>query len=462
MDNRTLESGASATPPAAPATPSVGYPQKGNPSTGTPASKGGVFWYYQIGEELRNVLVAAGLTPSTGDLTQIVTAIKHLIDAQSGNYVIDTGAVNAYVVAIDPVITAYPNGMVVRFKAVHANTGASTLNAGGGVVGLVNDVGGALIAGDIPAGGIVAAVYDQPSNTFIVTSLVPSQAISQATADIRYLQRNTQDFRLTLTSATPVTTADITAATTLYFTPYKGTNVSIYSGSAWQPFTLAQLSIAVPAVANQMYDVFLDYNAGTPQLAVLAWTSDTARATALAYQDGVLVLSGTTTKRYLGSFHTIASGQTEDSVANRYVWNYNNRVARSMSRVDATASWTYTTAVFRQANGSTANQLNFIVGVAEDVVTARVAAISVNGTLAVQETSGIGLNSTTVNSAIFNTSFTNPSGGSNGFSIAEFAGVPVIGKNYLAWLEYSAASGTTMWTGSGSVQKSGIVGTIFG
>lgn len=76
MDNRALESGASATPPAAPATPSMGYPTKGNPSTATPASKGGVYWYYQIGEELRAILVAAGIAPDDENLTQLLTALS--------------------------------------------------------------------------------------------------------------------------------------------------------------------------------------------------------------------------------------------------------------------------------------------------------------------------------------------------------------------------------------------------
>lgn len=84
MDNRVLESGASATPPAAPSTPSVGYPTKGNPLTGTAASKGGVFWHYQMGEELRNAIIAAGLTPSTTDLTQLAQAIAQLSSGSSG------------------------------------------------------------------------------------------------------------------------------------------------------------------------------------------------------------------------------------------------------------------------------------------------------------------------------------------------------------------------------------------
>lgn len=186
MDNRAWASGASATPPAAPASPSMGYPTTGDPLTATPATKGGAFWFHQIGEEMRAVLVAAGITPSTANNAQLLEAIQRLIDAQSGNYALDTGAANAYVVALSPAITAYANGMTVRVKAVNKNTGASTLNAGAGAVALLNDVGSALVDGDVPAGGIFTATYIASANGFYITGLVPSQAMSVTAADARY------------------------------------------------------------------------------------------------------------------------------------------------------------------------------------------------------------------------------------------------------------------------------------
>lgn len=75
MDSRKYQAGASATPPTVPASPSTGYPTNGNPGTGTPATQPGEFWFYQIGEELRNAIVTAGLTPVTSDLTQLYQAI---------------------------------------------------------------------------------------------------------------------------------------------------------------------------------------------------------------------------------------------------------------------------------------------------------------------------------------------------------------------------------------------------
>jgi len=39
--------------------------------------------------------------------------------------------------------------------------------------------------------------------------------------------------RLTLTNGTPVTTADVTAATAVYVNPYAGDRIALYSGSEW-------------------------------------------------------------------------------------------------------------------------------------------------------------------------------------------------------------------------------------
>ena len=127
-------------------------------------------------EEILAVIEAAGGVPNKANNAQLLEAIQRLIDAQSGNYALDTGAANAYVVALTPAIVAYADGMTVRVKAINKNTGASTLNAGGGVVGLVNDVGGALADGDIPALSIFTATFITADNKFRLTSMVQSQA----------------------------------------------------------------------------------------------------------------------------------------------------------------------------------------------------------------------------------------------------------------------------------------------
>lgn len=74
MDNRKLLANAAASPPTPPVSPSTGYPTDGG--VGVPAATGGAYWFHQHAEEIRNVIVAAGLTPLNTDLTQLLTAIK--------------------------------------------------------------------------------------------------------------------------------------------------------------------------------------------------------------------------------------------------------------------------------------------------------------------------------------------------------------------------------------------------
>src|SRR5690606_6570024 len=121
--------------------------------------------------------------------------------------------------------------------------------------------------------------------------------------------------RLTLTSNTPVTISDVTGATSVYYTPYIGRVESVYNGTIWQLLPFTQLTISLPSTTNTNYDVFVYGNNGVLTAdSPVAWTNDTTRATALAYQDGVLVKSGDATRKFLGSFRTgSVSGQVADS-----------------------------------------------------------------------------------------------------------------------------------------------------
>lgn len=76
--DRIWKSGASGTPPVAPAVPSVGYPTQGNPVAGVPATTPGAWWFHMITEELRNVIIEAGLEPAAGDVGQLAEAIGML------------------------------------------------------------------------------------------------------------------------------------------------------------------------------------------------------------------------------------------------------------------------------------------------------------------------------------------------------------------------------------------------
>lgn len=171
--------------------------------------------------------------------------------------------------------------------------------------------------------------------------------------------------RLTLESGVAVSTTDQTAKTSVYFTPYNGNLIGIYDGTSWKLHTFTEMTGALGTLsADTNYDRFIYDNAGTLAFEDVAWTNDTTRATALTTQDGVLVKSGATTRRYLGTFRTTSTTTTEDSVTKRFVWNYNNRVGRSMVKA-ATSTHVYSTAAWRAWNNDTANALNFVSGEAD-------------------------------------------------------------------------------------------------
>lgn len=274
--------------------------------------------------------------------------------------------------------------------------------------------------------------------------------------------------RLTLTTGTPVTTADVTAATTVFFAPYGGcTSLTLFDGTIWYQTTFAQLSIAVPAVANQMYDVFVYDNAGTPTLELTAWTNDTTRATALTTQNGVYVKTGVLTRLYLGSFRTTAvAGQTEDSLAKRYVWNYYHRVPRALRATDVTNSWGYSSATIRQANGATGNQVDVVVGVAEVLVTVRVGVLFSAAAANIQSHIGIGED---VTNAFTNTSFPtslSSSGTVVGQGYSLFEKYPAVGRHFYSWNESGDGANTTTFYGdnndAANFGTSGISGWIEG
>lgn len=296
---------------------------------------------------------------------------------------------------------------------------------------------------------------------FVISSLGLGTVATDA-ASVTNCNTMMCEFRLTLTTVTPVTTADVNAATTCYMTPYKGNRIALFDGTYWHMRTSAELSFTTSGLAaSKMYDVFCYDNSGTPALETLVWTNDTTRATALVLQDGVLVKSAATTRRYIGTIRTDVATTFYDSLAARYLWNYYNRVRRPMRVLEGTASWNYTTNTIRQANATTANQLDFVIGYNEELVQAEVIAAAFNSAGGNTNGVGIGLDSTTAFAAgLLNPYPATPT--TRSLVSASLKIFPGVGRHYLAWLEVGSGVGTTTWIGvSGSVQ-SGIHGELMG
>ena len=140
--------------------------------------------------EIDNLISTSGQTPSTANLEQ--QAIASARYSSAGNFFTDSGTANAYVLSPvspfkSPVSSTagegYYNGMVIRFRAGNACSGASTVNVNNaGSKSLVKSDGSkALTTGDIPANTEVEFVYN---GTNFVQSIgkVPATTTTQGVA----------------------------------------------------------------------------------------------------------------------------------------------------------------------------------------------------------------------------------------------------------------------------------------
>lgn len=132
MDSVFLSS-VSGTPPAAPAVPLVGFPRAGNAMTGEKATRPGPYWYHMITQELRNLVVAAGLTPDAGSLNQVLLALQAMFAANGrpghaytdndwaplgGGLILQWGKGTYANAATITLPTAYPNSHIGTFAAI--------------------------------------------------------------------------------------------------------------------------------------------------------------------------------------------------------------------------------------------------------------------------------------------------------------------------------------------------------
>ena len=275
------------------------------------------------------------------------------------------------------------------------------------------------------------------------------RSIAQAASQAAIV--NTCDFRLSLSSGIPVTVTDVTAATTVYATPYVGNRCALYDGSGtWNIRNTAELSLSLGSdAANTNYDLFMYDDAGTPTLQRRAWTNNSTRATDLTTQDGVLVRLGSTTARYLGTYRTTGvAGQTEDTLRQRFVYNQIHQVERPVRREETSGSWTSTNTTFRQANANTLNAIGVVVGQVggalslglyvnvEATTTGANVAVSIGEDSGIVPATGCGLGSIRASQA----GFERQVGTSCAISVA-------VGYHTYQWLE-RVSSGTATWAGN--------------
>jgi hypothetical protein len=233
--------------------------------------------------------------------------------------------------------------------------------------------------------------------------------------------------------------------TTIYYTPYLNGMIHTYDAGVWTPHITAEILLGLSGLSpNKNYDVFAFWSGLTVTLDLsAAWLTDNARADALARQDGILVKAADSSRRYVGTFRARTSTRTDDTENIRGLWNYYNRVDKALRHVSTDSSWIYSTATYRQANANAANKFSFVTG-DEQLVYAAVKTIT-NATSSGWGCSvGIGIDSTTVNSAQVYGAITNIP---TTYSPTEclYEGIPSVGYHQFNWLEISGGIAVTFY-----------------
>lgn len=132
--------------------------------------------FNQLPDELENLVTDSTQTPSAAILDQVSKGIANY--STVGTYFIDSGAANAYVLSpVSPfkAPTSYFDGMLLRFRAGNANTGASTINLNALGVKSIKENDGTtdLASGDIIITADTFLRFDSGNDAFLLDRFVP-------------------------------------------------------------------------------------------------------------------------------------------------------------------------------------------------------------------------------------------------------------------------------------------------
>jgi len=260
--------------------------------------------------------------------------------------------------------------------------------------------------------------------------------------------------RLTLETGVPVSTTDQTAKTTIYWTPAESNLVAVYDATRVKLYTFSELSVALGTLSNAtLYDIFLWDTSGLALKIGPAWSNSGAGTSArgtgagtteLERFNGVLVnkvsiASGPAARAglYLGTFLTTATTDTEDSEANRLVWNAYNQVERRGRRNDDANPHTMNATGPREWNAGTTARIQFVIGEVRRTITQSVSLNAEANAVSTNSLVFANLNGTTG----VRDQFARVTGGDEFQQLnAVDVWLPVLGLNYLTVSEQQATA----------------------
>jgi hypothetical protein len=148
----------------------------GDPSIGRQGSIPPAGAFEENQRELTNWIVLSGMTPSGGDwiaggdLYQVAKSAQ----AQKVNFAVDAGTQNAMKAVVQPQLSAYQAGLVVRVQVLLSSLNDAThttltLDAGAGPAAVVKPDGSMPATNDLRAGGIYQFVFDNAGRWQLTT-----------------------------------------------------------------------------------------------------------------------------------------------------------------------------------------------------------------------------------------------------------------------------------------------------
>jgi len=190
-------------------------------------------------------------------ITAMTTAIASKNDLNTwalNKTVADTGTANSYKVSSGFSYNALYTGMIIKFVAVNANTGASVINVDNlGNISLVKSISTVLVSGDITASQIISAIYDGtnfeiiPDYSVLVTNL--SNTVASNSADTTYQVATGTATAIIVTMATLVSGY---AKTFIASANNSGSATTINGKPLYKPSTV----IAPTLIAGKAYTVW--------------------------------------------------------------------------------------------------------------------------------------------------------------------------------------------------------------
>ncbi len=281
--------------------------------------------------------------------------------------------------------------------------------------------------------------------------------------------------RLTLSSNTPVQNASVAGATTVYYSPYVGALVPIFTGTYWFNLLISQLSLVLDTsghIAGNLYDVFLYWTGSAVAIGTgPAWTNSTTRSAAISQLNGRWVNSASITLRnnsvnasgvatntalYVGTIYATANGQTSHVFSATGaqcvlgVYNAYNREPMQASQSDGTSSWTYATATWRAARGQSTNSILFVDGLQQSFIRSNYIS-NAEPTVSDSSFTSVGIDSTSSPNFISQLAITAGSGAPVLTLPGENVFLPQIGAHTLYALEDSPNSATITFQGGANV-----------